>query len=201
MSGRAGAGERSFPKCPACGKERHSREDCWVMHPHKAPQWLHDQFKSKKIGKGGQAKPPAPGGGKRKGPRKGWKFPPCKGCGSTLHPPEDCWTLPPELREKAKAEGRLSKRNNLETRRQRWKSKKVDQAGRDMGPSPATVCPIMWVNQAQAWDEGYCTRPVLRISGAEEEILRCLDLGTPRSFRGASSFPGYISLTKGPLNE
>ena len=44
----------------------------------------------------------------------------------------------------------------------------------DMGPSPATVCPIMWVNQAQAWDEGYCTRPVLRISGAEEEILRVL---------------------------
>ena len=30
----------------------------------------------------------------------------------------------------------------------------------------------MWVNQAQAWDDGYCTRPVLRISGAEEETLR-----------------------------
>ena len=41
-----------------------------------------------------------------------------------------------------------------------------------MGPSPATVCPIIWVNQAQAWDDGYCTRPVLRISGAEENILR-----------------------------
>ena len=41
-----------------------------------------------------------------------------------------------------------------------------------MCPSPATVCLIMWVNQAQAWDDGYCTRPVLRISGAEEEILR-----------------------------
>ena len=48
----------------------------------------------------------------------------------------------------------------------------MDQAGRDMGPSQATVCPIMWVNQAQAWDDGYCTRPVLRISGVEEEILR-----------------------------
>ena len=48
----------------------------------------------------------------------------------------------------------------------------MDQAGRDMGPLPATVCPIMWVNQAQAWDDGYCTLPVLRISGAEEEILR-----------------------------
>ena len=48
----------------------------------------------------------------------------------------------------------------------------MDQAGRDMGPLPATVCPIMWVNQAQAWDDGYRTRPVLRISGAEEEILR-----------------------------
>ena len=41
-----------------------------------------------------------------------------------------------------------------------------------MGPSPATVCPIMWVNQAQAWDDRYCRRPVLQISGAEEEILR-----------------------------
>ena len=41
-----------------------------------------------------------------------------------------------------------------------------------MGPSPAIVCPIMWVNQAQIWDDGYCTRPVLRISGAEDEILR-----------------------------
>ena len=46
------------------------------------------------------------------------------------------------------------------------------QAGRNMGPSPATVCPIMLVNQAQAWDDGYCTRPVLGISGAEEETLR-----------------------------
>ena len=41
-----------------------------------------------------------------------------------------------------------------------------------MGPSPVTLCPIMWVNQAQAWDDAYCTRPVLRISGAEDEILR-----------------------------
>ena len=41
-----------------------------------------------------------------------------------------------------------------------------------MGPSTASVCPIMSVNQAQAWNESYYTRPVLRISGAEEEILR-----------------------------
>ena len=46
----------------------------------------------------------------------------------------------------------------------------TDQAGRDTGPSPATVCPTMWVNQAQAWDDGYCTRLVLKISGAKEEI-------------------------------
>ena len=112
MSGRAGAGASSIPKCPACGKGRHSREDCWVLHPHKAPEWLQDKLKSKKIGKGGQAKPAAQGGGKGKGPHKGGKFPPCKGCGSTLHPPEDCWRLHPELREKAKAEGRLGKRHN-----------------------------------------------------------------------------------------
>ena len=112
MSGRAGAGASSIPKCPACGKGTHSREDCWVLHPHKAPEWLQDKLKSKKIGKGGQAKPAAQGGGKGKGPHKGGKFPPCKGCGSTLHPHEDCWTLHPELREKAKAEGRLGKQHN-----------------------------------------------------------------------------------------
>ena len=122
MSGRAGAGASSIPKSLACGMGRHSREDCWVLHPHKAPEWLQDKLKSKKMGKGGQAKPTAQGGGKGKGPHKGRKFPPCKGCGSTLHPPEDCWTLHPEVREKAKAEGRLGKRNNSENRRQRWKS-------------------------------------------------------------------------------
>ena len=114
MSGRAGPGVSSIPKCPACGKGRHSREDCWVLHPHKAPEWLQDKrkSKSKKIGKGGQAKPHAQGGGKGKGLHKGGKFLPCKGCGSTLHSPEDCWTIHPELREKAKAEGRLGKRHN-----------------------------------------------------------------------------------------
>ena len=112
MSGRAGAGGSSIPKCPACGKGRHSREDCRVLHPHKATEWLQDKLKSKKIGKGVQAKPAAQGGGKGKGPHKGGKFPPCKGWGSTLHPPEDCWTLHPELREKAKAEWPLSKKHN-----------------------------------------------------------------------------------------
>ena len=112
MSGQAGAGASSTPKCPACGKGRHSREDSWVLHPYKAPKWLQDKLKSEKIGKGGQAKPAAQGGGKGKGPYKGGKFPPCKGCGSTLHPPEDCWTLHPESQEKAKAEGRLGKRHN-----------------------------------------------------------------------------------------
>ena len=64
MSGRAGAGASSSAKCPACGKGRHSREDCWVLHPHKAPEWLQDKLKSKKIAKGGRAKPAAQGGGK-----------------------------------------------------------------------------------------------------------------------------------------
>ena len=40
-----------------------------------------------------------------------WEVSNCKACGSTLHPPEDCWTLHPELLEKAKAEGRLGKRH------------------------------------------------------------------------------------------
>ena len=107
MSGGPGAGASSIPRCPACGRERHSREDCWVLHPHKAPEWRQDKLKSKKIGKGSQAKPPAQGGGKGKGPHKGGTFQPCEGCRSTLHPPGDCWTLHPELREKAKAEGGL----------------------------------------------------------------------------------------------
>ena len=38
-----------------------------------------------------------------------------------------------------------------------------------MGPSPATVCAKMSVNQTQTWDDSYCTRPVLWISGAGEE--------------------------------
>ena len=38
MSGRAGAGASSILKCPACGKGRHSCEDCLVLHPHKAPE-------------------------------------------------------------------------------------------------------------------------------------------------------------------
>ena len=112
MSELAGAGESSIPKCPPCAKGRHSREDCWVLHPHKAPEWLQDKLKSKKTGKGGQAKRAAQGGGKGKGPHKGGTFLPCKGFGSTLHPPEDCWMLHPELREKAKDEGRLGKRHN-----------------------------------------------------------------------------------------
>ena len=112
MSGRAGTAASSIPKCPACGKERHSCQNCWVLRPHKAPEWLQDKLKSKKFGKGCQAKPSAQGGGKRKRPHKGGKFPPLKGCGSTLHPPEDCWTLHPELPEKGKAEERLGKRHD-----------------------------------------------------------------------------------------
>ena len=91
MSGQAGAGATSIPKCPICGKGRHCRGDCGVLHPQKAPEWLQDKPKSKRTVKGGPAKPLAQGGGKGKGsPHKGGKFPPCKGCGSTLHPPEDC---------------------------------------------------------------------------------------------------------------
>ena len=197
MSGRAGAGATSDPKCPAPGKGRHSREDCWVLHPHKAPEWLQDKLKSKKIGKGGQAKPAAQGGGKGKGPHKEGKFLPCKGCRSTLHPPEDCWTLHPELREKAKAGGRLGKRHNCESRRQRWKSKRIDLAGRDMGPSPATVCPIIWVNQVQAGANGYCTRPVLRISGAEEDLLRLPRPGLPEKLPKRVIVPGLYIPHKG----
>ena len=112
MSGQVGAGAGFIPKCPACGKGGHSGEDCWVLHPHKAPGWLQDKLKSKKIGKGGQAKPPAQGGGKEKGPPEGGTFLPCKGCVSMLHPLKDCLMLHLELREQAKAEGRLGKRHN-----------------------------------------------------------------------------------------
>ena len=62
-----------------------------------------------------------------------------------------------------------------------------------MGPSPATVCPLMLVNQAQAWDDGYCTRPVLRISGAEEEILRLPQPGHAETLlKGVIVPPKYI---------
>ena len=167
---------------------------CWVLHSHEAPEWLQEKIKSKKIGKGGKVKPPAQGSGKRKGPHKGGKSPPSEGYGSTLHPLEDCWTLHPELREKAKAEGRLSKRHSWKGHWQRSKSKRTDQAGRDMGPSPATVCPAMWVNQAQAWDDGYCTRLVIKISGAKEEIPPVPRPGHAEKVPKGVIFPGiYIS--------
>ena len=111
MSGRAGAGANSIPTCPACGTGRHSREDCSFLHSHKESEWLQDELKSKRVGKGSQVK--ALGAGKGKGsPHKGGKFPPCKGCGSTLHPPRDCWTLHQELPERQKAEWRLGKRHD-----------------------------------------------------------------------------------------
>ena len=81
MSGPAGAGASSILKCPACGKGRHSRKNCWVLHPRKAPEWLQDTLRSKIIGKGGQVKPHGQGGCKGEGsPHKGGKSPPCKGC-------------------------------------------------------------------------------------------------------------------------
>ena len=71
-----------------------------------------------------------------------------------------------------------------------------------MGPSPATVCPIMWVNQAQAWDDGYWTCPLPRISAAEEEILRGRQPGHAEKLPKGVIVPEiYMSLTKGPRNE
>ena len=66
-----------------------------------------------------------------------------------------------------------------------------------MGPSPATVCPIMWVNQAQAWDHGYCTRPVLRIRGAEEETLRVPRPGHAEKLLKGVIVPGIYIPHKG----
>ena len=66
-----------------------------------------------------------------------------------------------------------------------------------MGPSPATVCLIMWVNQAQAWDDGCCTRPVLRISGAEEEILRVPRAGHAEKLPKGVIIPGIYIPHKG----
>ena len=73
----------------------------------------------------------------------------------------------------------------------------MDQAGRDMGASPAIVCPIMWVNQAQAWDDGYCTRPVLRISGAGEEVLRVPQPGHAEKLPEGVIVPGIYIPHKG----
>ena len=73
----------------------------------------------------------------------------------------------------------------------------MNHAGRDMGPSLATVCPIMWVNQAQAWDDGYCTRPVLRISGVKEEILRVPQPGHAEKFTKGGIVPGMYIPRKG----
>ena len=73
----------------------------------------------------------------------------------------------------------------------------MDQACRDMGPSTATVCPIIWVNQAQAWDYGYCTRPVLRISATEEKILRVHRPGHAEKLPKGVIVPGIYIPHKG----
>ena len=66
-----------------------------------------------------------------------------------------------------------------------------------MGPSPVTVCPIMWINQAQAWGDGYCTHPVLRISGTEGEILRMPRPGHAEELRKGVIVPGIYIPHKG----
>ena len=48
MSGRAGTGAGSIPKCPACGKGRHSRETCWVLHHKLRRLKLHGQKRRKR---------------------------------------------------------------------------------------------------------------------------------------------------------
>ena len=55
----------------------------------------------------------------------------------------------------------------------------------------------MWVNQAQAWDDGYCARPVLRISGAEEEILRVPRPGHAEKLPKGVIVPGIYIPHKG----
>ena len=63
-----------------------------------------------------------------------------------------------------------------------------------MRPSPATVCPIMWVNQAQAWDYGYCTRLIPQSCRAEEEISRVPRPGNAKKLPKGVIVPGvYIS--------
>ena len=57
MSGRTGAGASSIPKCPACGKGRHRREDCGVLHPHKAPERLHGNSHPRKLGRAAKQSP------------------------------------------------------------------------------------------------------------------------------------------------
>ena len=66
-----------------------------------------------------------------------------------------------------------------------------------MRPSPATVCPVMWVNRPQAWDDGYCTCPVLRISGAEEKILRVPGPGHAKKLLKSVIVPGIYIPHKG----
>ena len=55
----------------------------------------------------------------------------------------------------------------------------------------------MWVHQAQAWDDGYCTRPVLRSSGAEEEILRVPRPGHAEKLPKGVIVPGIYIPHKG----
>ena len=78
----------------------------------KHPSGSRTNSSPRKLGRAAKGSPLRKEVAKEKDHTKVGNFLPCKGCGSTLHPPEDCWTLHPELREKAKAEGRLGKRHN-----------------------------------------------------------------------------------------
>ena len=59
----------------------------------------------------------------------------------------------------------------------------------------------MWVNQAQAWEDGCCTRPVLRSSGAEEEILRVPRPGNAEKLPKGVIVPGIYIPHKGTLEQ
>ena len=35
--------------CNVCGKKGHAKDDCWKVHPEKAPQWFQDLQKKKEA--------------------------------------------------------------------------------------------------------------------------------------------------------
>ena len=113
MSGRAGAGASSIPKCPACGKKDIAVRIIASCILTKHPSGSKTNSHPRKLERAAKRSPLRKDVAQEKGPHKGGRFPPCKGCGSTLHPPEDCWTLHLELREKARAKGAARKATQL----------------------------------------------------------------------------------------
>ena len=111
-------------------------ETCYRKHPHLRP----------------------PAGIKRRSLKEG---PPCKGCGSTWHTPDQCWELHPHLKPQPKKAAKPPPERN--SRRERTRRGVGPLTGRPGYPSLRVDC---------LWGEKYAVRLAVVLKGDEREVLR-----------------------------